>query len=189
MEQDLRVAVKAVREQLPRGEERVCYAGVPLCLSWNGEDLFSDPDCMGVPDEKAADVLADFWAELWALRDACAPLTQQQRDGFAAMRPSEQTMAGLEMRAAAFELWKVYGVPWRVVRGRVFRLCGNLRDPLATPYCRSMSVQEFVRGVSIATACDAAEIRELRERLVKWQSAAGVAIICAVALALLRVGF
>ncbi len=168
----------AARSKVAGAESRFADEPSPFRATWwpgvptFEQELLSD---YGV-ESSMPDLSKEFFEEVSAIRDSLKELGHKgelapwQRSGLEA---GKRMMEGLNRHAEALGLWDELCFPMRRRGDLVFRI-KSPGDAMGTPIIQALSLDGYVRGVTVQTARAAIEIAALTRSRDKWRVAAAV---------------
>jgi hypothetical protein len=173
--------ISDVRRQLSDEGVRISEAPTLFDLAWWPSSpaamekfvhhIYSDYGLSGVKP-----LNNDFFAEVSAIQDVLKKWSPATQTGDALEDARNTVEADTNRRARAMSLWEKIAFPVRRSGDIVFRIRAP-RDIFGTPIIEALLADDFIRGVSIQTAKDKAQIARLKKSLNLWKfiAAAGAA--------------
>lgn len=165
--------VTDVRSKLEDDGARIADTPWPFRETWwpgttvIGQELLSD---YGVPTS-FPEIERDFYDEVGAIRDSLKhvghkpTLAEWQKGSIDAGR---RLMTSLNLRTDALRVWDKIAFPVRRRGDLVFRILAP-RDVTGSPIVQALHVDDYIRGVSIKTAENAACISGLTKKVNRWR--------------------
>ena len=161
--------IAAVRSKLRDDGARISDSPRPFLGTWwpgttdFEQELLSD---YGV-DGSSPELEKAFYDEVNAIQDSLAESQEEPTS------PQQRMMMSLNLRAKALGIWEEIAIPVRRREEQVFRILVP-RDVMGSPVVQAIPVDQYLRGVSIRSAEDAAKLDILTREVSRWRRASFV---------------
>ncbi|MCY3610659.1 MAG: hypothetical protein OXH51_03915 [Gemmatimonadetes bacterium] len=156
--------IAAVRSKLGDDGARISDSPRPFLGTWwpgttsFEQELLSDYGVGGPSPE----IERAFYDEVKAIQDSLAESQDEPTN------PQQRMMMSLNLRAKALGIWEEIAIPVRRQEEQVFRILAP-RDIMGSPIVQAIPVDQYLRGVSIRSAEDAARLDTLTREVSRWR--------------------